>query len=170
MLNDKELYLRAVEIEDVDKLYLWENDTEQWSVGLSERFVSRYALENYVLTSQNEDIFSSCQMRNILVHKGEAVGCVDLFDIDFKNSRSAIGLYIDKEHRNKGYSQSALKLLEEYASQHLLLHQIYALIGEKNMACRRLFEKSSYTHTATLPEWIKRKDCFEDVLIFSKTL
>ena len=33
MLVDEALVLRAPEMNDLDMLYLWENDSEQWNVG-----------------------------------------------------------------------------------------------------------------------------------------
>ena len=51
--------LRAVELDDVDLLYEWENDMELWEFGNTMRPFSKYALENYVLNSQNESLYSA---------------------------------------------------------------------------------------------------------------
>ncbi len=174
MKEYSKISLRAVELSDIDKLYEWENDTEQWNIGSNNRYISRFDLENYVLSCQNEDIFKTEQTRNIIyLDSGKektSIGCVDLFDIDSKHQRAAIGFYIDKKHRGKRYAKQTLVLLEEYAKNTLLLHQLYALIGEENKACQNVFYKSDYNKVAVLPHWIRRKDGFEDVFVFQKIL
>ena len=109
MENKDKILLRAVELADVDNLYKWENDTEQWSIGLTSRFISKFDIENYVINSQSEDIFSAGQTRNIVDLLGKervAIGCVDLFDIDVKNQRAGVGIYIAEDYRRKNYNIS----------------------------------------------------------------
>lgn len=173
MENKDKILLRAVELTDVDNLYKWENDTEQWSIGLTSRFISKFDIENYVLSSQSEDVFSAGQTRNIVDLLGKervAIGCVDLFDIDVKNQRAGVGIYIAKDYRRKNHGEQSLILLEDYARNTLLLHQLYALIGENNIASQKLFAKVGYNKTATLEQWIRRKECFENIFVYQKIL
>lgn len=172
MSAQENLCLRALEMEDVETIYGWENDMSQWNIGSNLRFLSRYAVEDYIINSQNEEIFSCGQARFILEKKeGErrlSVGCVDLFDIDGYHSKAAIGLYIDQSHRGQGLADKALQLLENYSFEVLHLHQIYAFIGEGNTSCRRLFEHSNYKEVASLPDWIRKKDGYENVIVYNK--
>lgn len=173
MENKDKLLLRAVELTDVDNLYMWENDMEQWSVGLISRFISKFDLENYVINSQSEDVFSAGQTRNIIdliQDEKISIGCVDLFDIDVKNQRTGVGIYIAEEYRMKNYGTQSLLLLENYAKNILLLHQLYALIGENNVASQKLFTKAGYNKVATLPQWIRRKEYFENIFVYQKIL
>ena len=55
--------LRAVELEDADLFYEWENDMATWEVGNTLRPFSRFALEQYVMQSQNESFYAAGQMR-----------------------------------------------------------------------------------------------------------
>ncbi len=173
MENKDKLLLRAVELTDVDNLYMWENDMEQWSVGLTSRFISKFDLENYVINSQSEDVFSVGQTRNIIdliQDEKISIGCVDLFDIDVKNQRAGVGIYIAEEYRMKNYGTQSLLLLENYVKNILLLHQLYVLIGENNVASQKLFTKAGYNKVATLPQWIRRKEYFENIFVYQKIL
>lgn len=173
MENKDKILLRAVELTDVDNLYMWENDMEQWSVGLTSRFISKFDLENYVINSQSEDVFSAGQTRNIIdliQDEKISIGCVDLFDIDVKNQRAGVGIYIAEDYRWKKYGEQSLILLEDYAKNILLLHQLYALIGENNVASQKLFTKAGYNKVATLPQWIRRKEYFENIFVYQKIL
>ena len=95
---------------------------------------------------------------------------VDLFDIDVKNQRAGVGIYIAEEYRMKNYGTQSLLLLENYAKNILLLHQLYALIGENNVVSQKLFTKAGYNKVATLPQWIRRKEYFENIFVYQKIL
>lgn len=168
------VYLRALEPKDVDNIYTWENDVEQWSVGVNNRFISKYDIENYILTAQMQDAFASQQIRFIIDVKEKektlSVGCVDIFDIDAKNLRASVGIYVTPNYRKQGYALEALALIENYAKQILCFNQLYALVGQNNINSIKLFEKAGYFLVATLPQWLRRDNCFENVAIYQKIL
>lgn len=166
------VYLRALEPKDVDNIYTWENDVEQWSVGVNNRFISKYDIENYILTAQMQDAFASQQIRFIIDVKEKtlSVGCVDIFDIDAKNLRASVGIYVTPNYRKQGYAIEALALIENYAKQILCFNQLYALVGQNNINSIKLFEKAGYFLVATLPQWLRRDNCFENVAIYQKIL
>lgn len=168
------VYLRALEPKDIDNIYAWENDVEQWAVGINNRFISKYDIENYILTAQIQDAFTSQQIRFIIDVKEKekifSVGCVDVFDIDVKNLRASIGIYITPDCRKRGYALKAISLIENYTKKILCFNQLYALVGQNNTNSIKLFEKASFILVATLPQWLRRKNYFENVHIYQKIL
>lgn len=169
------LRLRAVEISDADLIYEWENTYSLWGVSSTRAPFSHYAIEQYVKSTQNEDIYSTKQVRFMIdVDKEtriQTVGCVDLYDLDPQHQRAGIGIFIHQgNHRRKYIAFNALLWIEKYALEILNLHQIYAYISEDNFASLNLFQKAGYKHTATLKEWIQKTDKYIDVLVFQKIL
>lgn len=83
LLESDIVRLRALEPEDVDILYKWENDTNVWKVSNTVAPFSRHILRQFI-DSQKYDIFETRQLRLIIEEKegSRAVGCIDLFDID----------------------------------------------------------------------------------------
>ena len=70
--------LRAIEPEDLDLLYLIENDTRLWNVGTTNVPYSRYTLHDYIATS-SDDIYADRQVRLIIGNEdGQTVGMCDL--------------------------------------------------------------------------------------------
>ena len=63
----KDIYLRALEPEDLDLLYQIENEDEVWNVGSSNVPYSRYTLLNYIANASN-DIYVDGQVRLIGKH------------------------------------------------------------------------------------------------------
>ena len=142
MLENENIRLRAVEPEDLDRLYAWENNTRLWDVGNTRNPYSRFVLKQYIVDS-DKDIYESKQLRLMMVsvQTGETVGTVDLFDFDIHNSRIALGLFVDAAYQGKGYAKESLHLVEEYVFDYLKINQLYCHISEKNTPSIRLFEQ-----------------------------
>ncbi len=169
MLANDCVKLRAVEPEDLEKLYAWENDTSLWNVGNTRQPYSKYALKQYV-NEIEKNIYETCQLRFMIVEQvgNETVGTVDLFDFDIHNSRIAFGLFVDKSYQGMGYATSALRLVEEYVFGFLNVHQLYCHISVSNIASRRMFEKEQYENNAVLKKWLRTGDVFEDIIVFQR--
>ena len=165
LLKNETILLRAVEPEDLDFLYQWENDTELWQHGSTLTPYSRFALRDYLTNVLSEDIFQSRQLRLMIVEASSQrpVGTIDLYDFDPIHHRAGIGILIDKDCRGKGFSLQALQLMHEYAFRILLLHQIYAYIPTSNIPSYQLFLKSGYEETGLLQSWLKTADGYQDV-------
>ena len=71
--------LRALEAEDVDLLYVWENDPAVWGVSGTLAPFSRHTLRRF-LDEQRFDLYAARQLRLVVeTLDGRAVGLVDLF-------------------------------------------------------------------------------------------
>ncbi len=171
MLNDGLIELRAVEPADVDILFLWENDEESWHYGSNRAPLSRHQLWNYA-TGYDADPVKAGEVRFVITDAitGEAVGCVDLTDIDVLNSRAQCGIYIGKAYRGMGFGSNALRSICEYAGATLSLHQLWAVIGRENICSTAIFEKCGFKSCGCLRSWIKKRTSFEDALIYQKLL
>lgn len=168
-LNGKSISLRGPEPEDLDLLYLWENDTTLWPYGSTRAPLSRHQLWQY-LENYDGDIFTQKQLRMIIVENasGNAVGIIDLYDFDARDSRACVGIFIADNHRRKGYAAEALFLLNEYGRETLALHQLASWVSVDNEPSIRLFKKAGYKSKACLRSWIKHGHTYSDVLIFQK--
>ena len=162
--------LRAIEPSDIDRLYLWENDPEMLGCGISSAPYSRHQLWEYV-NNYDADPLHCGQLRLMITADGEAVGSIDLYDIDTRNSRASVGIMISAAHRQKGFAAKALSLIIAYVRDTLHLHQLTATVSADNNPSIRLFTRAGFSHTATLRQWIQKKTgIFVDACIFQLTL
>ena len=168
-LENENIRLRAVEPEDLDRLYVWENDTQLWDVGNTRNPYSRYILKQYIVNS-DKDIYETKQLRLMIVSvkSGETVGTVDLFDFDIHNSRIALGLFVDAAFQGNGFARESLHLVEEYVFGYLKINQLYCHISENNIPSMRLFEQEGYEKTGLLKDWIHTSGGFENIVVFQK--
>lgn len=153
--------LRALEPDDLDLLYLWENDTSIWWLSNTLKPFSREVLGQYLQGAQ-QDIFEARQFRFVICLNDPAktpVGFIDLFDLDPLHQRAGVGILLaGQEQRGKGYGAEALRLLCGYAFSVLFLHQLYCSIPENNEASLKLFRKAGFTESGKQKDWIKTPD------------
>lgn len=151
------IQLRKLESTDLPYLYRWENDASVWADGANHNPLSQQDLRDYI-ASTTGDIYRDGQLRLIIEEDGLTIGCIDLFDLDPRNRRAAIGMYIAPEYRGKGIGREAVRLLEQYAFGFLHLRLIYAIISIHNTACTALYRSAGYTPSSPLPAWTLEGD------------
>jgi len=167
LLKNETISLRALEPEDLDLLYRWENDPTLWQHGSTLTPYSRFALRDYLSNALSQDIFQSRQLRLMIVEtiSRQSIGTIDLYDFHPVHLRAGIGIFIDEAYRGKGLGLQALQLMHEYASQVLLLHQIYTYVPKSNLPSYRLFKKSGYEEVGILKSWVRTSDGYLDVCL-----
>jgi len=167
MLENNLIKLRALEPEDLDFFYKWENNTELWPTNSTLAPYSRYELRQFILLPK--DIYETKQLHLAVEFKQEkkVIGMVDLYDFEPRHLRAAAGIAIDKAYQKKGLAGEALSLLCGYAFSFLKLHQIYAFIPVNNEPSKRLFLRAGFREKGLLNEWLQTADGYEDVLIVS---
>ncbi|MBQ1980795.1 MAG: GNAT family N-acetyltransferase [Alistipes sp.] len=161
--------LRALEPEDIELMYGWENDMQIWRVSGTVAPFSRHVLSR-LIEEQQFDIYATRQMRLVIEHDGQAVGAVDLFEFDPHNRRAGVGIIVDSQHRAQGLGYDALKALEQYARQTLHLHQLWCSVTIDNEASLKLFRKAGYVECGLRREWILTSDGALDEILMQKIL
>ena len=83
MMNDENILIRALEPEDLEYLYQWENNMDLWDVSDTLTPFSHYTLKKYVENS-HVDIYCSKQLRLMIVRMEDKtpIGLIDLYDFD----------------------------------------------------------------------------------------
>ena len=172
LLKNETILLRALEPEDLDFLYRWENDAELWQHGSTLTPYSRFTLRDYLAGALTQDVFQSRQLRLMVVERDsqQPIGTVDLYDIHPIHIRAGIGIFLDEAYRGKGLSLQVLELMHEYASRVLLLHQLYAYVPKTNQLSYQLFLKCGYKETGVLQSWLKTADGYLDVYFMQRGL
>ncbi|WPR71556.1 GNAT family protein [Flavobacterium sp. NG2] len=154
-LKGKNIYIRALEPNDLEFIYTMENDENIWEVSNTQTPYSRFLIRQYLENAQ-QDIYEAKQLRLAICQNDDfpAIGLIDLFEFDPKNNRAGIGIVIQGlSHRNQKVGTEALELLINYSFQHLNLHQLYANIGEENSASKALFTKFGFKCVGIKKDW-----------------
>jgi len=164
----KEIRLRAIEPEDLELLYEWENDTSYWIISNTVVPFSKYTLKLY-LENSHKDIYETGQVRLMIDHIPDnvSIGTIDIFDFDPFHKRAGLGILIARQdYRRKGYASMALKCVVDYCFKTLQLHQIYCNILANNCESMDLFKKIGFVQSGIKKDWIKTSDGYLDEYMF----
>ena len=162
--------LRALEPEDLDAMYGWENDTDSWRVSGTVAPFSRHVLSR-LIDEQQFDIYATRQMRLVIESlDGTAVGAVDMFEFDPQNLRAGVGIIVAPPYRKQGYALDALQTLEQYVREVLRMHQLWCSVGADNEASIALFKKAGYAECGRRKEWILTPNGAMDEVLMQKIL
>ena len=161
--------LRALEAEDVDLLYVWENDPAVWGVSGTLAPFSRHTLRRF-LDEQRFDLYAARQLRLVVeTLDGRAVGLVDLFEFEPVDLRAGIGILIHGAgDRGRGFAADALDVLCRYARQVLGLHQLWCSVAPDNAASLTLFRRAGFVECGRKREWRRTPDGWADELLLQK--
>lgn len=169
-MHDENIQIRALEPEDLEHLYKWENNMDLWDVSDTLTPFSHFVLKKYI-ENTDLDIYTTKQLRLMITHAEtqEPLGLIDLYDFDPYNLRAGLGIMIhNTEHRKKGYATSAIKLMLDYCFETLGLNQVYSSVPSCNTASLQLFDAVGFTRTGYRKEWLKRGNEWEDVIYFQQ--
>lgn len=149
--------LRKVEPTDLPFLYEWENDSRVWQYGATHNPLSHSDLQDYI-ESTTGDAFRDGQLRLIICLDGASAGCVDLYDIDVRNRKAGMGVYVSEAMRGRGAGQEAVRQMEQLAFGQMGLRMLYAVVSEANEAGNRLYKQLNYQPSARLKDWTLEGD------------
>lgn len=163
-ISGQYILLRALEPSDIDTLYEWENNYENWFVSNTSTPFSRYILEQYIISS-HQDIYTAKQLRLMIVLKQglKPIGTIDLFDFDPSHQRAGVGILIGQaEERGKGYASEALELIIDYSFNLLKLHQLYCNVTEDNQVSLKMFQQYGFEICGCKKQWLCEGEKWKD--------
>lgn len=164
----EKIRLRALEPEDLELLYDWENNNSNWLISNTVAPFSKYTLKRYMENS-HKSIYETGQLRLMieLIDDKTDIGTIDLFDFDPFHKRAGIGILIAEEsYRRKGYASMALKCLIGYCFSTLQLHQLYCNILADNCESIDLFKKLGFVGAGIKRQWINTANGWLDEYMF----
>jgi diamine N-acetyltransferase len=164
----KDIRLRALEPEDLELLYSWENNLSYWILSSTVVPFSKYTLKLY-LENSHKDIYETGQLRLMIEHISDnaTIGTIDIFDFDPFHKRAGVGILIaNEDYRRKGFATMALKCLIDYCFGTLQVHQLFCNILTNNCESMELFKKTGFVQSGIKKDWIKTSDGYLDEYLF----
>lgn len=159
------VWLRAMELDDLDLLYQVENDTDLWRVGSTNVPYSRQFLRDFILRTTG-DIYTDKQVRLIADDQfGTPVAIADIADFDPGDRRAEVGLVVLPLYRGQGFGRATMVRLMDYARTTLHLHQLIVYVGVDNRASRNLFTSLGFSVAGRLKDWVYDGESYHDALV-----
>jgi len=161
MIFGEKSCLRRPEKEDYSLIWYWFNDPELQRLTvhypLSPNFDELEIHYNKTILDPSTEYF--------IIHSfdNKAIGTVDLYNIDFRNRRSSLGIMIgDCEYRGMGYGQDALNTIIKFAFNELGIVRIETKVVEYNKRAIKTLENCGFLQEGCLKKRILWDGIFHD--------
>lgn len=139
------LSLRKPTLKDLNKYFVWANDSEVREHSYESAIIDLESHEKWFESALNNEAYFMCIFQN---ESGEDIGQVR---IQKQNINEAIiGISIDSNHRSKGYAKEALLLATEIFLKSNPGFLINAYIKETNLSSKIAFEKAGFHFIDTM--------------------
>lgn len=166
-LKGEKVNLRALEPEDLDFVHEIENNEDFWEISSTQSPYSKFLIRQYI-ENAHRDIYDIRQLRLVICTKrGRQVGLIDVFDLEPRDNRAAIGILIaNKKDRKKGFGSESLSLLCDYCFTHLGLHQVHANVIAENKPSMRVFETNGFRKVGLKKDWTLFNGKYKDEWLY----
>ncbi len=103
-----------------------------------------------------------------IIVDNQAVGMVDLHQIDWQNRTAELGYWLSSEFQGKGIITTAVNQLVSHAFNHMLLHKVILQADSENDKSIAVAHRLGFLLEATLKQQVRYQDTFKDMCIFAK--
>jgi len=161
-----DIYLRAMNIEDIYLTHKWHNDEDLYKTLVGPfRFVSTDAEKEWI---KNKTTFSNQEINLMicLTETTDPIGLISVRDINWPSRIGHLtGIFIgEKKFRGHGFGTKALNLLIEHCFDDLGLNRIWAYILSENQASISMFKKCGFIVEGKLRQHAFKNGRFVDVI------
>ena len=163
-------YIRYVVMEDAPLILDWENNEEFWAVSENDSAYQLFDVQHLIMTLQKIETARQARWMICLKENDEAIGCVDLTEINFEEKSATVGILIsDRANRRKGFATTTLRNIEDVAME-LKINHLQCTIHEENSQSIVLFEKSNYDRVGESFDISDSKDKGKKIIELEKWL
>jgi diamine N-acetyltransferase len=165
-MNDKKVYLRILERDDIPRTTKWINHKEISDIM---GYLPVLSLENQldwyekIKNDKSRFIFAIC-----LKEGDEHIGNVALGNIDYISRNAMFSIFIfDRKYRSGGLGTEATRQCLDFGFIKLNLHKIYLRTSETFIEALKMYEKLGFMKEGVLREHYYSNGKYTDKIIYS---
>jgi diamine N-acetyltransferase len=158
------IVLRAIEREDLPAYVTWLNDPQ-----VLEYFGQMVPLSLTGEEQWYEKMLQDAKVRNFAIeYEGQHVGGAGFSDIDFRNRKAEVGLFIGRvDLWDQGLGYDVLNTLVRFGFEQMNLNRIYLRVFENNERGVHLYGKVGFQHEGRWRQAEYRHGRYQDLLWMS---
>ena len=162
-LEGKLIYLRAIELSDVNENYLkWLNEPDVTTGLASGTFPSTLAALHHFVAQKSRDT-NTVMMAICDKETNKHIGNIKLDNFDWVSRTCELGVLIgEKEFWGKGIGSEVCKMTIHYAFQQLNIRKIVLCVYANNPGAIKVYEKLGFVNEGTLRQQIWSKGSYID--------
>lgn len=168
-LITKELYLRPLTAEDVERSHHWYLQSNPDGLTCRPQAVqtARQAMEEF---KSQQSTYVEQWFMVVRTKDNASIGHIGYFDYNPMNRAAELRIIIDPDERREGYATGAMTILCRYLFRSLGLYKVYSRVASFNEAGTKLFESLQFHRDAALRHHIFHRGEYHDQHIYSRIL
>jgi len=168
MKRNKNIYLRAFELDDYKLLNKWRNNEKMYQLTCGNKyFISsvydRKWVENKIFNKEKDIYLAICLNEN-----DQLIGYTSINEIDHRNFRAKWGgIMIDPAHNGKGVATEVGEIVIDHVFNELGFKRLHTNILEEHGASLRLVEKLGFKKEGFLRSSVFKMGKFHNEVILA---
>lgn len=163
MLKNNDIKLRPLELEDSDILRKWRFFEDNYDYFYEYTPNSSYSNKSWV-----QNCLNKTNEINFIITENDSnidIGMISLLDIDLRNKKCEMGrvLIANDSSRGKGLGTQAIKLILEYAFNHLNLNKVYCEVFVDNLRALNSYKKIGFVQDGLFKNHIYKNGEYKDI-------
>lgn len=167
VLFTKRLILRRFEEKDAEEIFLGFVNQDEFLYYANKE---KRTLEEEIKSLENiSEKYKNKEYYNWLITKNDTKEIIGSINLRVNNINESVefNYAIDNRFTNKGYMTEALKEVKRFAFEELKVNRFQGGCVTGNLASKRVMEKTGLECEGILKSYIKLKDGFHDMYMFS---
>jgi RimJ/RimL family protein N-acetyltransferase len=167
MLDGNKVVLRPFEKDDLEKNLNWINNLNFQELFLTYLPITK--TEEYKWYEEAVQSKTKIILSINIKDTGEYIGNIGYSDIDYKNRKATIWIYIgEQQQRRNGYGQESFNIMLDYGVNFLNLRKISLNVAKYNSSAISLYEGSGFLVEGVFKDDIFIKGKYIDVIRMAK--
>lgn len=166
-LESERLILRRFTLDDAKEIYEGYVNQEDFLYYANKE---KRTLEEEINSLKGiDDKYNNLEYYNWLITLKDSdriIGAINL-NVDNFNESLEFNYAIDDRYKGNGYMTEALELVKKFLLEEVKANRICGGCELNNIGSKRVMEKCSFTHEGILRNYLKLKDGYHDMHVFS---
>jgi len=163
MFKKEDFKLRPIEESDLVTILHWRNSERIRSVMLTDHIITMTEHEKWYKKLLNDN----SNISNIFEYKGDAVGVININQIDKCNGNCSWGFYLGRENLPHGISIVMGYLSLDYIFQILGIRKLCSKVLSFNKSSIKYHTKLGFTIEGHLIKHVLKNGVFEDIILMA---
>ena len=168
-LETKRLVLRRLELSDAKELFEGLRNQDGFCYYANkEKVTLEQQIESFKSLAEKYENLAYYNWAIVQKSDGKIVGAIN-FKANDKNDSVEFSYATDEKFAGRGYMTEALNCVTDFAFSQLKANRVQGGCSVKNLASKRVMEKCGFEFEGTLKQYLKLRDGYHDMHMFSKT-
>ncbi len=145
-LKGERIVIRPLRRDDIDKRLKWQEYPDPLYAHYNLKEMTEAQKREWYNKKKKNPAMLFLSINDL---KGELLGFLSIFEIDWENKKAKLGIYFGYEHTDKGYGTEAIKTLLPYYFERMKFEELWLDVASLNNRAIRCYQKCGFEFAGT---------------------